>query len=43
MRWCCRCMPRVDHRGDQRHFAHIYDAAVSKDTLAGSPTAFSRR
>ncbi|EUA86016.1 transposase, Mutator family protein [Mycobacterium ulcerans str. Harvey] len=25
------------------HFAHIYDAAVSKDTVSGSPTAFSRR
>ncbi|EUA85378.1 hypothetical protein I551_8173 [Mycobacterium ulcerans str. Harvey] len=43
MRWCCRCMPRVDHREISAHFAHIYDAAVSRTPLAGSPTAFSRR
>ncbi|EUA89011.1 transposase, Mutator family protein, partial [Mycobacterium ulcerans str. Harvey] len=35
--------PRVDHREISAHFAHIYDAAVSKDTVSGSPTAFSRR
>ncbi|EUA86466.1 transposase, Mutator family protein [Mycobacterium ulcerans str. Harvey] len=27
-------MPRVDHREISAHFAHIYDAAVSKDTVS---------
>ncbi|EUA89431.1 hypothetical protein I551_4112 [Mycobacterium ulcerans str. Harvey] len=27
-------MPGVDHRGDQRPFRPIYDAAVSKEPLA---------
>src|SRR3954465_12778115 len=32
---------RVDHRGDRAHFADVYRATVSKDTILRSPTVVS--
>ncbi|EUA89308.1 putative fusion of transposase for IS2606 and sialic acid-transport integral membrane protein NanT [Mycobacterium ulcerans str. Harvey] len=43
MRWCCPVCPRVDHREISAHFAHIYDAAVSKDTVSRITDRVSRR
>src|SRR5690348_897615 len=35
MRWCCRCMPRGLTTGEiSAHFAEIYGASVSKETIS---------
>lgn len=35
MRWCCRCTPKASPRARfSAHFAEIYGASVSKETIS---------